>query len=199
MTSEKKPSVPKKGVAYEKPSILPEEEAFFASSLGAKKGADPVSSTPSVFPRKGVELSQGDPILLSGSPGNDLLSVSDKGIDNTNVLMLSSGSTVHKNVQTESSDIESELGDEKGSSNFSKTLVAVIPSVKVSNNGHFKPTTADDPSASSSQVSYAPIFMIVILVVLVIIVVAVGYHRLKDIWARRHYNYVDFLIDGMYE
>ncbi|KAK8376128.1 hypothetical protein O3P69_008693 [Scylla paramamosain] len=69
----------------------------------------------------------------------------------------------------------------------------------VSNFGHFKPTTTDDVSAASSQGSYAPIFVIVALVVLLVVVVAVGYHRLKDIWVRRHYDYVDFLIDGMYD
>lgn len=198
----------------------------------AKKGADPESYTPSVSPRKGVEFSERDPNLLSGSQRYDLLSISSEGMDNANVSMLSNGNRKLINAQTKINGIQNESNHQKGNtsniptpglvqkkgksndallsvdwnppqllSDSNKTLVTVITSesMKKSNNGHFKPTTADDFGASSNQLSYAPILMIVILVVLVVIVVAVGYRRLKDIWARRHYNYVDFLIDGMYE
>lgn len=178
MASEKKPSVPKKGVAYKKPSVVPKKEVHFASSVVAKKGADPESSTPSVSPRKGVELSLGEPSLSPGIPGYDSSSVSDKGVGKTNVSILSSGNMIHKNGLTKINGIGNEVGSEKGnpsnvptpqlvqekgklnttlwnpsqpSSDSSVTMVAVVPSVKVSNTGHLKPTTADDTSASSNQ------------------------------------------------
>lgn len=191
----------------------------------AKKGADPESSTSSISPRKGVELSQENPIPSLKTPDYDLLPTSDEGMGIVNDSTLYNGNMLQKNTQSkiigsgneEDSEKENlnipspQLIQKKGKSNSnfsskdwnsqepllnSSTTLGVA---KVSKTGHFKPTTADDPSASSNQVSYIPIFMIVALVVLVIVVVAVGYRRLKDIWARRHYNYVDFLIDGMYE
>lgn len=217
MASEKKPSVPKKGVIYKKPSVVPKKEVHFTPSVVAKKGADPESSTPSVSPRKGVELSQGNPVL-SGSSLHDS-SVSSESINDTDVSILPIGNRKNMNAQTKINGIENEKGNGKGSpSNIptpelvqtegksGDTLLTVdwnhpqpSRSLKISNSGHFKPKTADDPSSSSNQVSYVPVLVIIALVVLVVVVVAVGYHRLKDIWARRHYNYVDFLIDGMYE
>lgn len=146
-------------------------------------------------------------------------------MDNTNVS-ISSGNTKTINAQTKLNGSEKEVSTDKEISSNIPTPELVqkkgnsddthlsdwnLPQsvsnmtsnptkfVKISNTSHFKPTTADDSSASSNHFSYVPIFMIVSIVVLVTIIVAVGYRRLKDIWERRHYKYVDFLIDGMYE
>ncbi|KAK8376132.1 hypothetical protein O3P69_008693 [Scylla paramamosain] len=224
---EKKLSVPKKGVPSTKSSIVPKKEVHFTPSVVAKKGADPESSTPSVSPRKGVELSQGS------LAHNGQLAFSENVNINTNFSQLSNDVN-SKNVPSRIEETKNKTNIEKGSKenlnyipnphlvqkgklnntllsgngNLTQTLLysasASPPAVhsksgNVSNFGHFKPTTTDDVSAASSQGSYAPIFVIVALVVLLVVVVAVGYHRLKDIWVRRHYDYVDFLIDGMYD
>ncbi|XP_045113099.1 uncharacterized protein LOC123505626 isoform X3 [Portunus trituberculatus] len=226
--TEKKPSVPKKGVPSTKSSVVPKKEVHFIPSVVAKKGADPESSTPSVSPRKGVELSQGSLIH-----NVQLASIENMNIDG-NFSQSSSGDVNSKNVPSRIDETKNETHIEKetkeniiyipnphlvkkgkandnllsGKQNSSQTLVHLAstspPTVHsksgvVSNIGHFKPTTTDDVSATSSQVTYAPIFVIVALVVLLVVVVVVGYHRLKGIWVRRHYDYVDFLIDGMYE
>lgn len=234
MGTDKKLSVPKKGVPSKKPSV-PKKEVHFTPSVVAKKGADPESSTPSVSPRKGVEQSQVNLIQSQSSLVHNLLLVSSENMNNTNVSPSSSDDINSKNVPTKIDETKVETGNgKKAKENLNSIPVPQLvqskeksndslPSVKgkssqplsdpalklsavvsshsenISNISHFKPTTADDAGAASSQVSYAPIFMIVALVVLVVVVVAVGYHRLKDIWVRRHYDYVDFLIDGMYE
>lgn len=218
LDTDKKLSVPKKGLPFKKSSVVPKKEVHFTPSVVAKKGADPESSTPSVSPRKGV-----------GSQVNPLLLVSSENMNNTNVSPSPSDAVNSKNLATKISETEKvaeensnnrplpQLIQSKEKSNDSLLLVkeessqppsdslltvsSVVPpkSDNVSNISHFKPATADDAGAAHSQVSYAPIVMIVALVVLVVVVLAVAYHRLKDIWVRRHYDYVDFLIDGMYE
>ena len=209
-----------------KSSVVPKKEVHFIPSVVAKKGADPESSTPSVSPRKGVEMTQGASI-------NNLLLVSSENMNNTNVSPLSTVDINNKNVSTKIDETKKEVSNEKEAketlnvipipqlvkeeksndtlisvkgnsshlSDSAKTVSSGMPSKSESviNVAHFKPTTADDAGAVRSEVSYAPIFMIVALVLLVVVVVAVGYHKLKDVWARRHYDYVDFLIDGMYE
>ncbi|KAK7086866.1 hypothetical protein SK128_002695 [Halocaridina rubra] len=66
-----------------------------------------------------------------------------------------------------------------------------------------KPTAATDTSGSatdSSDISYTPLAVgIVLLVAIVVTVIVVGYKRLQDVWMRRHYARMDFLIDGMYD
>ena len=35
--------------------------------------------------------------------------------------------------------------------------------------------------------------------VFIAVVAFVAYKKLQDVWSRRHYNRMDFLIDGMYD
>ncbi|XP_066942414.1 trans-Golgi network integral membrane protein 2-like [Macrobrachium rosenbergii] len=70
---------------------------------------------------------------------------------------------------------------------------------------NFKPTAATDTkgkggSEDEENISYTPAVVgVVLLVVIFITVIVVGYRRLQDVWMRRHYARMDFLIDGMYD
>ena len=213
---ERKPSVPKKGVPSTKSSIVPKKEVHFTPSVVAKKGADPESSTPSVSPRKGVELASSENMNSNANFSQSSSDVNSKNVP-SRLGETKTKADIEKEAKENLNYIPNPYLVEKGKANdnmvsgkgnLSQTLLhstSTSPpdvhskSGNVSNIGHFKPTTTDDVSAASNQVTYAPIFVIVALVVLLVVVVAVGYHRLKGIWARRHYDYVDFLIDGMYE
>jgi len=81
-----------------------------------------------------------------------------------------------------------------------KSIVGVtpIPIVK------FKPTASgldplgddigDDPSSDFTALTVG----LSLGVVLILILASVSYWRLRDVWSRRQYKRVDFLIDGMY-
>ncbi|XP_064084935.1 uncharacterized protein C11orf24-like isoform X2 [Macrobrachium nipponense] len=70
---------------------------------------------------------------------------------------------------------------------------------------NFKPTAATDTkgkggSEDEENISYTPAVVgVVLLVVIFVTVIVVGYRRLQDVWMRRHYARMDFLIDGMYD
>ena len=104
----------------------------------------------------------------------------------------------------------------------SVSLGTTVPSVDISNKGeppkppisiptstegnslHLKPTAATDSKVSQSpsddDVSYTPAVVgLVLLVVIMVTIIVVGYRRLQDVWMRRHYARMDFLIDGMYD
>lgn len=223
----KKLSVPKKGVPSTKSSVVPKKEVHFTPSVVAKKGADPESSTPSVSPRKGVKLSQGSlphSVLLASSENmNTNANFSQLSSDDVNSKSIPSRTDETKNkanVEEEAKENVNYIPNphlvQKGKptdtllsprnlsqfllySTSTSSSVVHSKSGNVSNIGHFKPATTDDVGGASTQVTYAPILVIVALLVLLVVVVAVGYHKLKGIWVRRHYDYVDFLIDGMYE
>ncbi|XP_068227136.1 trans-Golgi network integral membrane protein 2-like isoform X2 [Palaemon carinicauda] len=70
---------------------------------------------------------------------------------------------------------------------------------------NFKPTAATDITnmkgkGDEENISYTPAVVgVVLLVVIFITVIVVAYRRLQDVWMRRHYARMDFLIDGMYD
>lgn len=64
---------------------------------------------------------------------------------------------------------------------------------------HLKPAVAVD-AVSNKALDNTPVIMGVTFGVLLIVVLAiVAYKRLQDVWSRRHYDRMDFLIDGMYD
>ena len=81
-----------------------------------------------------------------------------------------------------------------------KSIISItpIPIVK------FKPTASgldpsgddigDDPSSDFTALTVG----LSLGVVLILILASVSYWRLRDVWSRRQYKRVDFLIDGMY-
>lgn len=64
---------------------------------------------------------------------------------------------------------------------------------------HSKPSAAVD-SVSNKTFNSTPIIVGIAFGIVVILAVAIlAYKKLEDVWSRRHYDRMDFLIDGMYD
>ncbi|XP_042233560.1 uncharacterized protein LOC121873848 isoform X2 [Homarus americanus] len=74
---------------------------------------------------------------------------------------------------------------------------------KSANKINSKPIAATDDTAGTTSgnedVNYGAVSLGLLLLVALAVVVVVGYRKFKDIWMRRHYAHVNYLVDGMYE
>ena len=64
---------------------------------------------------------------------------------------------------------------------------------------HYKPAVAVDPVSNKSFNSTPVIIGVTVGVVVILAVAILAYKRLQDVWSRRHYARMDYLIDGMYD
>ena len=64
---------------------------------------------------------------------------------------------------------------------------------------HHKPFSAVDGISEDSFNSTPIIIGSIIGVVSISVIVALVYKKFKDVWSRRHYDRMDFLIEGMYD
>lgn len=194
----KRPSVPKKEVIYDGPSVV------------SKKGADPNSLTPSVYGRKGVSENDLNPKASTG-----------KDTDGKQVLLTSSiaedASLEKSESETNTAETKSDVsvGQEKGNVTTVPKLIQKEQSVDISPPDNRtrarnvslagthspKPVAAIDdlPKSDDENVSYAAVLLGLVVILAIAVSIVVGYRKLQDVWLRRHYAHVDYLIDGMYD
>ncbi|XP_018026827.1 uncharacterized protein LOC108682209 [Hyalella azteca] len=81
----------------------------------------------------------------------------------------------------------------------STILVPVVNSSQtVVSSKHLKPDAAVD-NITNNSVSSSLVLGVMFGVVFIIIIAILGYKKLQDIWTKRHYDRMDYLVDGMYD
>ncbi|XP_063613967.1 uncharacterized protein LOC134787172 [Penaeus indicus] len=220
-----KPSVvPKKGVDSEnlKPSVVPKkgvDSESSKSSVVPKKGVDTGLVKPIVSEANMQITTQKDPTVVKESTVSDSSAVvPKKSMSNpsSSVNALPSSlqekptpSLISPTKPLKGSPTPSpvqptvHLAGQNESSNSTKS--ESIPPSTDSSESHSKPTAAIDnldakEKDSEGSGAYTPAAVgIILLLCIVITVMILGIRRLQDVWMRRHYARVDFLIDGMYD
>ncbi|XP_069999071.1 uncharacterized protein [Penaeus vannamei] len=220
-----KPSVvPKKDADPEslKPSVVPKKGADpenLKPSVVPKKGVDAELVNPIVSEANMQIPTQKDPTVVKESTvsdGSAVLSEKSKSNPSAAVNALPSSpqkkptpSLISPTKPLKGSPTPSpvlptvHLASQNESSNSTKPESS--PPSTDSSESRSKPTAAVDnldaeEKDSEGSGAYTPAAVgIVLLLCIVITVMILGIRRLQDVWMRRHYARMDFLIDGMYD
>lgn len=204
---EMKPSVvAKKGVTSPKPSVVPKKGAPSQEpSVVPKKGAPPEDMKTSV-PRKDAnpEIIR----LSANSTELQMTELKEQPLNHTSLLPtniskgLNTDDTQNSQLPDNTSLIStSKITDQHTSTHALKpvpldSLETTTPIILK----HLKPKVAMDDVNNPTSVVYAPIAIaIIVLFAIVVSAIVLTMRKLKDVWSRRHYARMDFLIDGMYD
>ncbi|XP_076063688.1 uncharacterized protein LOC143038416 isoform X2 [Oratosquilla oratoria] len=200
-------SVPRKGVVSNPPSVVPKKgvgkgpepqdlaRADIKSASIPRKGVGSQS-----VPRKGVEAEPppGVPETVHTLVGNGTQMESNSTLHINNSSTHNSSRAITP-VATNLTQNSSAVGVPSVESHLNKTAGQTKPP-------HNKPPTSDEafmksPYGDGSVVgnSYSLQIFIFVLLCLILAGGILGYTRLQDVWMRRHYARVDFLVDGMYQ
>ncbi|XP_042891212.1 proteoglycan 4-like [Penaeus japonicus] len=222
--SQKSSVVPKKDAdpSKLKPSVVPKKGADpkdIKPSVVPKKGVDSGLLSPIVSEANMQIPAQSDPTTVKASTVSNANAVPSEKVkfdpsSAVNALpsspqkkptpSLISPTKASKGSPTPSPVIPTvHLAAQNESSNSSEPESS--PPSTASSESHLKPTAAVDnldaeKEDSGGSAAYTPAAVgIILLLCIVITVMILGIRRLQDVWMRRHYARMDFLIDGMYD
>lgn len=146
-----------------------------SSPTAATSSPTSVTST-STFPTTPMPRLQGTTVFAARRPYNDIQKPPTKF------------STTEKNIH------HPELKPVK--------LNSVGPSIKADKNSahlkHAKPDAAVD-SIPNKSFSTSVVLGVMFAVIFILVATIFAYKKLQDVWTKRHYDRMDYLIDGMYD
>ena len=165
----------------------------------------------SVVPRKGVE-GLNPPLDVTESPSVTLSFSSPPSFDQ-NEGIAEKQSTLVTKASSSSGNFEFEApvtvpmptvpnisaAIKGGHSNSMESVTPLSANVSASVVRHHKPSSAVDVISNDSFNSTPIIIGSICGIVLVLSVFLLVYRKFKDVWSRRHYDRMDFLIEGMYD
>ena len=172
-------SVPKKGVSNSE-----------VSSSVPKKSAEVI---PSVKGRKGVG------VFTPNNSSSVALNTKSNTTTTTSDIQTTISNATQVYSVTKKTDLDASLKD------ILNSTIEETPQNKSTIAIHSKPQATVDGTAGSmintSDNENNPIIIAVIVITIVslLITTILGYKHLKDVWSKRHYSRMDFLVDGMYD
>lgn len=204
--STKKPIVPRKQAVYPKPSVVGKKGVSMLNISMPNDDAD--QSTQSVYPRKGADPQEEKAVLTGVEVGTD------KSSKDTYYQSPVAAQSVSKNTEKSNGKYKDNVDNKEVSeqnkswtdiSKNSSTTSVVATSNPLLGEIHAKPTVATDEldaattDSESDYINFGAVILGLLLCIALAVTVVLGYRKFKDIWMRRHYAHVNFLVDGMYD
>lgn len=197
--STKKPIVPRKQAVYPKPSVVGKKGVSMLNISMPNDDAD--QSTQSVYPRKGADPQEEKAVLTGVEVGTDKSSYYQSPV---------AAQSLSKNTEKSNGKYKDNVDNkEVNEQNKSWTDISRNSSTATSNpllsEIHSKPTVATDEldaattDSESDYINFGAVLLGLLLCIALAVTVVLGYRKFKDIWMRRHYAHVNFLVDGMYD